>query len=281
MYHQWKSRKVRRAKVWKIINKNSIATRAKQRKCVNFIERTWYGMKFRTKFAKQLRCTYEKAWDIENGRMFWLNHETKAASWERPRLLWRYGDVEMPTPWVAIPEGLPGDPADEEAEAAAAVQTTKKLNFWHVTAKRSLPRKPDGLLLCQRCEINLALRRCFQCETLFCFICHRETHSHPMGFLQNTAPDEEQLHDQTFLDRLQKHVHHQWGPVEPVKCDMCNSVTNGGLLAAFCCQDCGNKNMCRPCYRRYEPSPPLRCTHSLIRFIEFMSINLSRIMFHG
>ena len=260
MYRVWKCRQKRRAKMWHVINRNSIAIRAKQRKCVRFVEKAHRGSEARIKFKKQLHMVYEKVWDIERGRLFWVNHQTGEKSWDRPWLLWRYGDVETPSPWVAIPEGMDDDASVDTVNTDGSLglnvdndknsPKTKTYHFWHCTAKRSIPRKPDGLLICQRCDVNLALRRCVQCDLVYCFICHRETHSNPMNFLQHTRATSEQLMDPSFLDRLDKHRQHTYGSVDPIVCNLCKSVNNGGLLAAFHCIDCGNKNMCRPCYRR-------------------------------
>lgn len=261
MYRQFKCRKQRKSQMWSIVTRNSIAVRAKQRKCVKWMERYHRGARSRLLFAKQLRCVYEKVWDIESGRLFWLNHQTNVSTWERPALLWRYGDVEQPSPWVSIPESAESDD-DTVASGVSDINNVNidhvgppksknsSIHFWHVTARKSIPRKPDGLLMCQRCEINLALRNCYTCGLVYCFSCHRDLHRHPLNFLQHTRATELEASDASFLELLKFHRDHIYGPVEGVKCDMCKSENNGGLLAAFKCVSCGDKNMCRPCYRR-------------------------------
>ena len=46
----------------------------------------------------------EKVWDIKTRRMFWYNHVTKISSWDQPKLVKRYGDVEKPFPWIVQEE---------------------------------------------------------------------------------------------------------------------------------------------------------------------------------
>ncbi len=113
--------------------------------------------------------TYEKVWDVETGRMFWYNHHTKVSYWERPHLLWRYGDVSMPSPWIVDSKSTPEKPC-----------------YWHVTAKKFLPRKPDGIPLCSTCRLKLAIHYCNDCKLNYCFTCQRDTHAHPQGIIPLT-----------------------------------------------------------------------------------------------
>lgn len=264
MYRLRKARKKRAAKVWQVYNRNAINARTKQKICISFMEKTFKGRRVREKFAKQLNYVYEKVWDIESGRLFWMNHVTKVSVWERPYMLGRYGDVEMPLPWIAIPD-IDNISDDEHSDVGVVTNDNaltlhsrpsqtisskkKTTSYWHVTARRSLPRKPDGLLLCQRCDINLALRKCLGCNNmLYCFCCHRETHSHPLNFCQNTRATQNQLNDPNFLTCLNNHVKHIYTNVDSVTCNMCKG--SEGLLAAYCCVTCGNFNQCRKCFRR-------------------------------
>ena len=41
-------------------------------------------------------------WDVNEGQAFWFNLQDKRATWTRPPLLSRYGDVSEPCPWVAV-----------------------------------------------------------------------------------------------------------------------------------------------------------------------------------
>lgn len=279
MYRLWRARKKRSRQVWKLENRRGLVVRAKQRRVVDFVELFFHSTRVRARFHHQLKMTYEKVWDVENARLFWLNHQTRVSSWERPKLLWRYGDVESPSPWVAItddaddgddhhdderadhqlPDGVKlidksAKPSASSSSSCASCSSSsssssskqrKQRHFWHVTAKRSLPRKPDGLTLCSRCDINIALRHCHQCDAAFCFPCHRDTHSHPLGFFQNRVASSKQRADPVFLLML-TNFSHTWKAVEPLVCGFCKSEK---LFAAFYCQDC-DKQLCRRCFRR-------------------------------
>ena len=65
----------------------------------------------------------------DTGRIFWYNHLNKTSHWERPYILWRYGDVKMPLDWIPIdvptvsPEELAADNTKEQMYA---------LHYWHV-----------------------------------------------------------------------------------------------------------------------------------------------------
>jgi len=263
MYFLRRARKKRQAKVWQILNREAIEVRTKQKLAIGFMERTFKGRRTRERFAKQLHFAYEKVWDLESGRLFWMNHSTKQSVWERPLMLWKYGDVEMPSPWVAVPDMDESDDGSDvgvvsndralalDARPSSTQSSRKKTSsYWHVTAKRSIPRKPDGLLLCGRCEVNMATRSCQGCDNmLYCFSCHRDTHGHPMNFCQNTRASDKQLHEPNFLTTLQNHTKHEYTtPVDGITCDQCKGQC--GLLAAYHCVTCGKVNQCRQCHRR-------------------------------
>lgn len=216
MYKMWKLRKRRRAKLWGMQSQMDANRRKIAQKIVIHCERLWIGAKCRIKFRRQLQLTYQKVYSVESpkgpddqshGRMFWFNHQTKQATWDRPHVLWRYGDVPLPSPWIPIdvPIPLPELSDDEKAAAFGVDQKGNmlpdnreqlfSLHYWHVLAKRDLPRKPDGIPVCLSCNRNLADMRCVQCTTNFCFACYRETHASPYGFLQQARPTPAQTND--------------------------------------------------------------------------------------
>jgi hypothetical protein len=69
------------------------------------------------------------------------------------------------------------------------------IHYWHVKARKSLPRKPDGLPLCCHCERNIAAHHCMTCQTDYCLSCHRGTHGNPFGFHQHAKATKEQYSD--------------------------------------------------------------------------------------
>lgn len=146
-----------------------------------------------------MHLTYEKVWDSASARMFYFNHQLKTSTWDRPHLLWRYGDVTTPTPWIPVDVAVPQPAA---ADGSEQQQQMYQLHYWHVTAQRDLPRKPDGLILCIQCQRNIAIHRCLVCEVDYCIPCHRDTHKAPLNFAQKTLPTEKELENPGKLGRI-------------------------------------------------------------------------------
>lgn len=215
MYKMWKLRKKRRAKLWSLQSQIAANRRRTAQKIVTFCEKTWNGNKSRALFKRELFLTYQKVYVVDgnDGKMFWFNHLLKNAVWERPHFMWRYGDVPMPMVWVPIDVPIPL-PEITDAERASMIQVIpatanekKKevfvdtreqmysLHYWHVKAKRDLPRKPDGIPACTACHRNLAEMKCVQCTTNFCFTCYRDSHASPYGFFQKKRPTPDQAND--------------------------------------------------------------------------------------
>lgn len=236
MYRLWKSRRKREKVIWRIKNRESSLKQEKFIKCIHMIETALDARKSRERFKLQLHLTYEKVWDIscDPARMFYYNHQTKQSTWDRPALLWRYGDVPVPPKWIPCKptEQKEGDPPP----------TTQ--HYWHVIAKKDIPRKPDGLPLCEECELNLALQFCEQCERNYCFPCKRKIHCHPLGFSQ-LRPKPKDLMDPTYHIRVANFTH----TYKPVKRHLCQLCRSDKLLAGIKCVEC-NQELCRPCSRR-------------------------------
>jgi hypothetical protein len=240
MAHLWFGRKKRKKLVWKLDQRQAEVRTMSKRQAVVFLGKKFRGHKARRKFELQLKCTWEKVWDLESKQLFYYNHHSKESVWERPQLLVRYEDVENPPPWVA--SDVNGDGVQE---------------YWHVIAKRTIQRKPDGFMLCQTCNINIATRKCIDCEeegpqaagyaaySHFCFACYRHTHGSPFDFYQLKRPNKLQRIDTEFMTQLAL-CQHKYELVSPLRCEQCKSDTvNAGLY----CQQC-DKKLCRACYRR-------------------------------
>ena len=198
MYRQWKLRKKRRAKLWAMQTQIATNRRRIAQKIVTFCERLTLAAKVRAAFKRELLLTYQKVYDVNDGRVFWFNHLTKAAVWERPHLLWRYGDVPPPQPWspIDVPIPLPEEAVEDMGdETKPPREQMFALHYWHATARRDLPRKPDGLPLCVQCRRGLAAMKCAQCTTNFCLPCYRQTHGSPFGFFQRRKPNSDEAQD--------------------------------------------------------------------------------------
>lgn len=121
----------------------------------------------------------------------------------------RYEDVTNPPEWVSSPvvateadfaarrRTLTGP--DLIATAFDGVQFDRQqlyvIHYWHVKARKSIPRKPDGLSVCVHCCRNIAAHRCITCAADYCLACHRGTHSNPFGFHQHAKATKEQYSD--------------------------------------------------------------------------------------
>lgn len=272
MARQWRGRRKRHKRLWKVQARQLAVTRFTQQKVVKYIESFFVGWKSRESFRRQLHLTYEKAWDtsVEGCRMFYLNHETGLSTWERPLLLWRYGDVTTPTPWlpveVPVDKRSPGPNPTVHSAVSGTVSSTVSISasragdgddsstiseemynihYWHVTAKTDFHRKPDGLILCDDCHRNIAIHHCKQCTLDYCFTCHRSTHASPLGFRQRMQPTQDQQLDPSFLQRF-KCSKHDWILSKPKKCNLCFTEK---IWAGIHCLTC-NMDLCRPCSRR-------------------------------
>jgi hypothetical protein len=225
MFRVWKGRQVRKKRMWKVAKRLQREVTKKQRMLAVFLQRRWIGHKARKAFTKQLRLTIERVFDADSAQEFYYNHVTTQSCWEMPHLLRRYGQVTAPCAWVPMdsyaPRGdapvqrLLGDenifdgyalvPLDtalrqpkqgQEQEALAPPGAPAgAVEYWHVTARRLLPFKPDGFPICDSCNYLLAVHCCIQCSGSpqeggrvmggnFCFPCHRHRHAHPLGFAQ-------------------------------------------------------------------------------------------------
>ena len=126
------------------------------------------------------------------------------------------------------------------------------LHYWHVKAQRDIPRKPDGLPLCQQCHRFLAVKKCTDCDINYCFKCLRATHHSPMDFKQKSFLTLEQRKDVNSLQQLKYSKEHNWVPVQYHTCQMCKTEK---VLAGIHCQECGT-DLCRPCSRRIHDRLP-------------------------
>jgi len=231
MYRVWKARKKRQKKIWRIKSRDETLMRSRQIYCVNYFVDWFQGYKSRVKFIRELMLTYEKVWDVSSRKLFWYNHLLKSSHWERPHLLWRYGDVSKPHDWIAKDVTLPNG--------------TVTVHYWHVPSGKDVPRKPDGYRICQQCFRELALHTCLQCKVNYCFRCHRQTHSSVLNFRQKDRPTRKQLLDPVFYAKT-LNIDHKWQMTQTIPCDQCKSTK---MLAAFHCNEC-NKDLCRPCTRK-------------------------------
>jgi hypothetical protein len=244
MYRFWKSRKKRKAYAWKLQSRESAARRDWAVLIARFCAQRYYGYKVREVFKKELALTYEKVYKADTGDIFWFNHLLGTSHWERPHLLWRYGDVAMPAEWIPI--DVP-TVTDEELKADPAREQMYALHYWHVKAQRDLPRKPDGLPPCCLCNRHLAKFSCFEChEANYCHKCYRDTHGSPMFFAQKSFLTMEQRQKAEILEQLKFSKTHHWGAVKYPRCKMCKTEK---VLAGYHCATCA-VDMCRPCSRR-------------------------------
>mmetsp|Transcript_21860 Transcript_21860/g.48872 ORF Transcript_21860/g.48872 Transcript_21860/m.48872 type:complete len:1042 (-) Transcript_21860:89-3214(-) len=259
MYRSRQARKWREKKMWKLTNTLMRKKHVVQMRCVRFLESTWVGWRSREAFKRQLNYSFEKVWDLHSGRLFWFNVVTGGSSWDRPRPLSRYHDVDAPSDWVSNPVvASQGDRAAGRriyrgadllawAHDGVRVQSGEDyvLTYWHMAAKKGIPRKPDGLPLCCTCQRNIGVHFCKGCTADYCLPCHRGTHGNPFGFHQHAKATKDQYSDPDFLQALQWHQHH-FVLSRAKKCEMCKAKNKS---AAFRCDDCG-KDMCRECSRR-------------------------------
>eukprot|EP01040_Poterioochromonas_malhamensis_P005054 gene5054-5417_t len=272
MYRQWRARKWRAKKIWKVEKKVLQHKSKQQRLIVHFLERVLYSFQCRQTFRKQLHLTIEKLYDVESKQIFYYNHHTQQSSWEKPHLLLRYGDVTAPCVWIPLDtangekENAEDDEEEDGNESESRKDKKKKKGkkkkskkkieegkensgYYHILAKREYPKKPDGFPLCQTCNYLLAVHTCTHCALHYCFTCHRKSHAHPLGFSQKTKAKRRQYTNPQFVEQLNNFLH-TWIDTKPYSCDLCKSSNK--LLAAFHCDGC-KKNLCRQCFHRIHP----------------------------
>ena len=219
MARRWLARRKRQKMLWKVENRKHVQDVKRKQIVIQFLNRRYRGVRVREEFRRQLWCTVEKVWDVDNKRIFWHNHKLKTSVWDKPHLMRKYGDVENPCPWQAM-------------DVTNKTTGAKEVNYWHVIAGRQITRKPDGFNICGSCYFHLAVRHCVDCDFDYCFSCHRHTHMSPFDFFQQAKHTREDRSDETFLTRLRCHSH-KWGPVISSKCDLCNSGMNVKLSVFF------------------------------------------------
>jgi hypothetical protein len=192
LYRQWKARKWRKKKVWKV-EKRVLQFKTKQQKAIiKFIERVHYSYQTRVAFKKQLHLTIEKLYDPSSQQLFYYNHHNSQTCWSLPLLLRRYGDVTMPCIWIPLDDQQEGNQKKKKSKNTSPLSPTLVTGYYHILAKREFPAKPDGFPLCHSCSHLLAIRTCRQCNVHYCFACHRKSHGHPLGFSQKTKAKRKQ-----------------------------------------------------------------------------------------
>ncbi len=247
MYRFWKTKKTRKRWAWKLKTRESNEKNKYAFYISSWCVRYWIGGKTRVKFKRELKLTFEKMYVADTGKMFWYNHLTKTSHWERPYILWRYGDVKLPADWIPI--DVPTVSA-EEMQADPSREQMYALHYWHVKGKRDIPRKPDGLPLCGNCQRNLATDFCQDCHLNLCLSCARDTHASPFNFKQKAVLKAEERSNSDLLQKLKNSLSHTLTNVTYPTCKMCNTTK---VLAGMHCSTCaGGKgmDMCRPCCRR-------------------------------
>jgi hypothetical protein len=105
--------------------------------------------------------------------------------------------------------------------------------YHHGPSGKSSPQKPEGFWACERCRVNLALRRCGACQGAprLCFTCFRHKH-----LLMNT------------VEASRNH----YGEV--LGCTFCKKCSK--KVADRFCTDC-SIDMCKLCFARVHRSPLL------------------------
>jgi hypothetical protein len=121
----------------------------------------------------------------------------------------RYADVTDPPEWMTTPviatdEDVAagrrihfGDVLKSTAFDGVQFDASQRyvIHYWHVKARKSIHRKPDGLPLCAHCDRNVASHLCTVCAVDYCLACHRGTHGNPFGFHQRAKATKEQYSD--------------------------------------------------------------------------------------
>lgn len=223
LYWRWKARCEMEKERWKL-QQHMLAIERKDQKRVALMWQTAFRKhlaKKRAWFRVQLHI--EKKVDVHNGnRMYYYNHLTGDISWEPPHCLFMFiglkvkRDVEDPHPWSLQ--------YDENGSM-----------YWYncVSGEKILsgyfgepPMKPSGYPICLNCNIELAFKKCKQCDFEYCFQCFRASHNY-------VGADS-----------------HTWTKVKPLECEMCMHD-----LAAFRSGPMGKeKNFCKECFLRLETS---------------------------
>jgi hypothetical protein len=245
MYRLWKGRRERSEHAWKVDTNIARENRVFQRTVIEFIERFHHSTRVRATFATQYLKTIEKVWDPEQKRMFWFNHKTKTSVWDQPYLVKRYGDTEVPPPWVVHTGQEWVERSGATPGADPQYDAVEMTTYWHAQTGVQLKRKPDGVYLCQICNYHIAMRHCNDCDIGHCFACFRERHSHPWDFFQNIKITKKMRLDPVYIAGLEM-AKHTWKHVTPLRCEMCKTSK---IMAAVDCKQC-NRRMCRPCSRR-------------------------------
>lgn len=166
---------------------------------------------------------------------------------------------------------VPNNYSEDEARASISTALTvgtdgsydsnQSVHYYHINARRVFPGKPDGFPVCGVCQYQLAVHVCLDCQTSYCFACHRATHANPFGFAQHAKAKRSQYHNPDFVAQLYN-FQHRWEVAVPVSCDLCHGRER--LFAAWQCVTCENKHFCKKCFVRVHHSNQ-KLPHSCFR----------------
>lgn len=178
--------------------------------CVELIESIWAIHKAHLILHEKMKEIWVKRHVLGKVKPFYYNINTYEKRWTKPHLLGKSEATEL-SKYVILQDD--------------------KCNYQYCSliSKWKSQKKPDGVMLCMKCNFNFGNLYCKECHFIYCFDCFEEVH-----------PDEyTKWHEKSFFE------------TKKLCCLICNS------LASYVCPDdtCFGSAYCRKCVRLMHNRP--------------------------
>ncbi|CAM9385906.1 unnamed protein product [Chrysoparadoxa australica] len=162
MYHVWHGRCQRAQVRWKWESKAKKAALAADAAAATTMQCWWRTLRAQWRTLGVLLITTQKLFDPGSGALYFLNHNTQAASWRPPYLLKR----------------LRGEDADLDDPLEWQMIVRQNGQYYVNTLNGEMQDdRPPGLIQCQGCDLQVAIRKCHEEGRLLCFTCYKREHS--------------------------------------------------------------------------------------------------------
>lgn len=125
--------------------------------CVKLIENMWYIHQAKEILHALLREIWVKRYILGKVKTFYYNMNTYEKRWTKPHL---FGQSE-PFEWTKY-----------------ILLQDERTNYYYysLNSKWKNSKKPDSVLLCFKCNFNLANVYCKECKGIYCYDCFEVAH---------------------------------------------------------------------------------------------------------
>ena len=203
---------------------------------------------FLSKLAKrQLRflamINFERVVDHGSRHYFYYNHASGRSYWSKPSLLEAATKKSVKSQVVQANKRKPSKESEEEDMIPWSISFyAGKPIYLNVITGEVLNDKPEGFMVCHKCQTLLAIRKCeaTSCQCSLCFGCYRAVHL-AMPTVRASRGD------------------HDGVPCKPIDCCKCKAAAAAAAATTPAdrhCHEC-DLDLCKSCFARIHRSPLL------------------------